>query len=239
MFDGKHLAPLFALDRWTIIVFVVGIVIWFLNQLFGKEDKAPKPPRRRIPQAGGRPAGPSPADEIDRFLREIAGRRKEGREQAPEMEVLRPQTVQQRTVRPAPQPRRTVQPERSSGQPRSRPESKATPPVEKPRRPLSESHLESQVAEHVFEHLTSDVSQSVQEHLGSSPTREKSAALAVSPGIGSSRKSLFGGTGRAARSRGAAPESLTTLLSSGVGLRQAVVLTEIFGPPRSRRSLRG
>lgn len=239
MFDGKHLAPLFALEWVTIFIFGAGFVIWVLNQLFGKEDKAPNPPRRRVPQAGGRPAGTSPADEIDRFLREIAGRRKGGREQEPEMEVLRPQTVQQRTVRPAPQRRRTVLSERSSGQPRSRPESKATPPVEKPRRPLSESHLESDIAEHVLEHLTSDVSLSVQEPLDSSPTREKSAAPAVSPGIGSSRKSLFEGIERAARSRGAAPESLTTLLRSGVGLRQAVVLTEIFGPPRSRRSLRG
>ena len=237
MFDGKHLAPLFALDWVTTVIFGVGIVIWILNQLFGKEDKAPNPPRRRVPQAGGRPAGASPVDEIDRFLREIASRRKEGREQAPEMEVLRPQTVEKRTVRPVPQRRRAVQPERSSGQPRSRPESKATPPVAKPRRPLSESHIETHVDDHVREHLTSDVSQHVREYLGVSPISEKSAAPAVSSESGP--RSLFEETGPAARSRGAAPESLATLLSSGVGLRQAVVLTEIFGPPRSRRPLRG
>jgi hypothetical protein len=232
MITQADLAPLFALDEWTsIVVLLVGGVIWLLNQLFGREKEVPKPPQRRVAQAGGRPAGQSPVDEIDRFLREIASRRQGAEQNAPEMEVLRPPTAR----RPAAQPRRAARPPQRQAQP-LRPLAQAAPPpvAETARRPLVEAHLESQVAEHVREHLTADVAQHVRQHLGTAPGREAEAMPSVATGLGS----LPEPAGVVSSARRSDASGLAALLRTGVGLRQAVVLTEIFGPPLSRRSRR-
>jgi hypothetical protein len=239
MLELSHITPLFALDDWlNVVFFVVVAVIWILGQLFGREHEAPPAPKRRIPQAGGRRPGTSPADEIDRFLREVASRRQQTQQPPPEVEVLRPQPARRpggaATVQaqpPRPQERRWEQPRHPADTARPR-----TPPP-KPATPVAVSTVDSSSEVRAPEPLGRGPGElphmPVASIDASATTMAAPDAQPLAAGLGDLSQA-----GLASRRAAGGPEQLANLLSSGVGLRQAIVLTEVFGPPRARRPIR-
>lgn len=236
MFDPNYVAPVFAFDGWNVVFFVVVAVIWILGHLFGQEKEAPRPQRRRAPQAGAGRPGRSPADEIDRFLREVANRRKQGHAGVPEVEVLRPQPARRQSGT-APSPGRRVPVSNRGREP-----SPAGTPVGSPRtspsRPAADqSAIEplAQVREH--EPLGSDIAEHVRTHLGALGARRETIASPSTHQVAAGLTDVSEVAAATARVQAGTPGSLANLLASGVGLRQAIVLTEVFGPPRARRPL--
>jgi hypothetical protein len=228
-----------------VIIAIVAIGIWALNQFLGARNK-PAPPVRRNPppQQPGRPAGGQKGllDEVEQFLKD-ARKQMEQQQQRPR-EQPRPQPP------PRPQPRIQPPPIPQQGRKQkqqARNKQKQRPPA----RPLSESRPLDDV-----ERGTS-VEQHVREHLGTerfdtSRFDERAGKLShlqqtIEQDIGAHVRSVFDhqlGTIAGGSTLGAAPveapagptpaQQLVAMLRDPQGMRNAILLQEILRPPVDR-----
>jgi outer membrane biosynthesis protein TonB len=182
-FGGTALGgcALLAAGGWEqVIVAMVAIGIWALNQFLGARNK-PAPPPRRGPAPGpgqpGQPAAGQPAgqkgllDEVEQFLKD-ARKQMEQQQQRPQQQPqpqqaqARPQQAQTRPQQVQAQPRQSPRPQQQSRkQKQQSPRPQPRPP--EPSRPLVESRplgdrsattddRATTVDDHVREHMGTD-----------------------------------------------------------------------------------
>jgi hypothetical protein len=234
-------AGLLAAGWEQVVIAMVAIGIWAVNQFLGARNK-PAPPvaRRNLPPAApGQPAGGQKGllDEVEQFL-------KDARKQM-EQQQQRPQPQQ-----PRPQPR--IQPPPILQQPGAQTRKPKPPPKPKqksrqPGRPLSETRPLDDVRE------GNSVEQHVREHLGTdrfdtSAFDERAGKLShltqtIDQDIGAHVRSVFDhqvgtiSTTAAPVEAPAAPtpaQHLVAMLRDPQGVRNAIVLQEILKPPVER-----
>jgi hypothetical protein len=222
--------PLFAADIDELlggIIPIVFFVIWIVSQILNRKSNefgAPRQPPARRPMAGADDALAGPPaeaqDEIERFLREVASRRQG---QAPmQPEVVRPAAPV--VGQPRPRPQRRPKPKR------------VVTPVE-PRRAMPEQPDAplAPVGSGVPEHVRDYISKPFPTHITSAEgitTLQPTVAGHVAHHMGTPGATATTGTAGVVPT---APLDLASLLASGHGLQQAIVLTEILGPPRAHR----
>jgi hypothetical protein len=220
--------PILAADVGTFIAaafIVISFIGWIINQI--NAHNHPAPPRR-----GPRPARPRNErvqEEIDQFIQEATGRKKQPQVlSADEIEIVEPPRSQRRPParRPAPAPAKERKPparprpgEDAAGRRLAGPEQLTTGLREHVR-----TYMEDRVATQVQRDLTNEVAQGVTEHLG--------AFAAQAPGGGIRAQS--------APARTTAPIPAVPLpdLRDPAALRKAIVLNEVLLPPVSLRKQR-
>lgn len=214
----------------VVAVVVVSVVVGAIAQFLNKLNEAAAPPPR---PNGPRPANPAAGKDMDRFLAEIDRlRRKAAAEAGGEQPPPKPAAPRAEPVgRAAPvapardaerdreQRRRDRDRERDRG--RSKPAPKPAPaPAPSPSRRIEQPPPPAP--------------------LPSRPEDLPVAAVATAPPGTTGAPAPTRVTKLAGRPRAAAKsdfaKNLTALLASGQGAAAAVVLGEIFGPPKSRRS---
>ena len=221
-----------AVDWFKIVIWVVVIGAWAINQLMAMKNKAeaakPKLPQPPRPQ-GNPAAGPRGLlDEVERFLKDA----RKNVEQA-----------QQRSTKPPaasggrPKPAKTSQAQRSNKE-RQKPKP-PQPPRRKvePERVVDDVERGGSVAQHVKQHL--DTSRFDQRAEQLSKLRQT-----IDQDIGAHVKSVFdhqvgtlaSSSTPAAEVESAPPpaQTLAALLRDPQGVRNAVILQEILRPPVDR-----
>jgi cell division protein FtsN len=216
--------PILAADASTYItlIFVIlGFLGWIMNLTSNKN--APPPARPRQPDAGGRPPNRDERiqSEIDIFLQEVGGRKPK-----------RPEPARERAVeQPAPPARRPVARRPVAEAPRTADPPRLEPPA-RPAHRVGSGELGTGVREHLARQIELDraelatkqplstVAERIsQHHLGSLGQKEAAPAATV-PEVA------------AATLQAALP--LHRLLRDPNGLRNAVLISEILGPPRGK-----
>jgi hypothetical protein len=195
---------------WLVIV--VFVLIWILNSFLRSGEEQKNANRRR--NAGGRPdSGSRRKTEIEEFLEEVNRRRRQKTDQAtPAAEEAAPSMrtpLATRTTRPATP---------------VRPEQRRQKPAVRPSRTVSQREIEQPViAEAVVvmeEPPLSTVGQTKLGQLRSVPERPAAAVQL---------------TTMAPEIKAAPLAELTALLKSTEGMRAAMILQEVLGPPRCKR----
>ena len=213
------------ISTWITLIFVIlGFLGWIMN-LAGSKNP---PPPARSGRAPGAPPRPQPRNrderiqsEIDIFLQEVGAKKRPSE----------PKPVE------ADEPTRTRAPLRREPFARTTAEAEAPvapvlPAAEPERQRLAPSQLGSAVREHVSQHLQgARLEQHVKQQL------ETVVERAVEHHIGArdrtDRQSAFG---KDDSERAPTPEhSMIQTLRSPAGMRQAMILSEILGPPPSLR----
>ena len=216
----------------TLIFVILGFLGWIMNLTSNKNAPPPAAPARPRQPVQGRPQNRDERiqSEIDIFLQEVGGRKPRPRtEQASPAAIEIEEPPPRRPVRRPPERpvRRMAEPIRPSG----------PPPTEVPPRPEQGARsndlgttIREQVARHIettrVDHATKQqlsnvVERAVEHHLGTLVQKE-AAQLAAAVEV-------------AART----PEGVhpvVGLLRDPKGVRNAVLISEILGPPRGRRS---
>jgi hypothetical protein len=220
--------PLLAFDENTIVGMVVAVIwvlVWLVKLVTGQNARdTPAAPR---PRPAARPRDEKLQDEIDVFLEEVGGKRKN--------QGTRP------AARP-PAPAKAAAGKKPAQRP---PANKAAPPLARRVRPGQEistrhiedpakkvgdrvqQHLQRHMAERVTRetatHLPHQVDRSVVEHLGATTAAGPSAAAAAQPA---------GPADATAVPRGA---KLAELFRNPATVRQAMVVSLILSPPPGRK----
>lgn len=215
----------------TLIFVILGFLGWIMNLTSNKNAPPPAAPARpRQPM----PARPHNRDEriqseIDIFLQEVGGRKPKARTEEPSTRGIE---IEEPPPRPA---RRPV--ERPVRRPAAEPVRPSAPsPAEAPPRPEHRvgssdlgSTIREQVARHIDktrvdqttkQHLSNVVERAVEHHLGTLGQQE-AAQLAAAVEVATK-----------------APEGVHPvigLLRDPKGVRNAVLISEVLGPPRGRR----
>ncbi|MBL9122622.1 MAG: hypothetical protein JNG90_03250 [Planctomycetaceae bacterium] len=232
-------APLLAAGNdWVVAVLTIALpaVIWVLNFAFGRLNQpAPRPPQpgRLPPQA---PDKVSPEDEVQEFLRRVRQRR----EDVDALEVLRPREALQPPARPVERPAaRPRQPRgtKASNRPPVRTPLPATKP--EPRKPLG-SRIGEQVARDID---TSDVTERAGQLTKLDQADEQMEAriqstfnrkLGQLDATASATDSQGGKSADAATEETSLAAQLLAQLANPAGVRQAVLMREIFDRPTHR-----
>jgi hypothetical protein len=187
------------------IIPLIALAVWIITHLLKAGSEQQQKQRRQQQQGGAAPAR-RPAGDIDRFLEEIQRRRKKPpAESAPPPPVVR--ETPSRPVKPPPMPRRVERP----------PVSRSRPP-EIPRQPrqVVQPPVELVVLEEVKE-------------------------VAQAPGIAeanvapSERAAYKAPTVSPVKTPTEAARTLAEILRTRDGLKTAVLLQEVMGPPRCKR----
>ena len=205
------------MSNFIVVAFIViSFIGWVINQVNAQN----KPPARRgRPQRGNRRV----QEEIDDFLREATGNRKPGGRvlSADEIEIVDESQARR------PPPRRPAP---------TRPSTRQKPGSNVSNRHLSgHEELGSSVRDHVRTHMDERVSAGAEEHLAHDVDQHVSQHLgAFSAGMPTS-------SGRTAQSetrrrRNPRTTALLAALRTPVGVRNAVLMQEILGRPRSLRN---
>lgn len=238
--------PLLAAGNdWVValVTIVLPVIIWGLNQAFGQlNQKRPGQPRAGQ-QPPTTPAGQSPEDEVQEFLRRVRQRR----EEVESMEILgRPKP---QPANPPKAPAKSKQRERSGKSREQRPvirtplqpstPSSSTKSDAGSRRPLG-SRLSEQVAKDID---TSDVTERARQlskldqadeqmeaRIQSHFNRKLGSLESTASAEPESAKSDQAAEGAAA----SLAEQLLTQIRNPEGLRQAVLMREIFDRPTHR-----
>jgi hypothetical protein len=201
-----------AVNPFGWLVIVVFVLIWILNSFLRSGEEQKNANRRR--NAGGRPdGGGRRKTEIEEFLEEVNRRRRQKTDQtSPTAEEAAPSM---RT----PLATRTTRPTTSV-----RPEPRRQKPAARPTRTVSQREIEQPVlAEAVVvmeEPPLSTVGQAKLGQLTSVPERPAAAVQL---------------TTMAPEIKAAPLAELTALLTSTEGMRAAMILQEVLGPPRCKQ----
>ncbi len=207
------------------IVLVIGFLSWIIGLVSKKQNPAPpvRPGARRPP----RPGDPQVREEIEVFLRDAANR-----PAAPRAGQPRPVERFRESRRPAASRPKAPTPTRSRRAQRPQRPNLKQPPKPKPGEEIAHRHmaepdrLGSGVREHVAEHLAEhipehhlgeEVDASVEAHLGTFSGAERTGQLQPAQ-------------------RPSTAEAVHRLLRNPVGLREAIVVSEILQPPKCKRA---
>jgi len=209
-----------------VAVIVMMFVGWIMNLINNNKNRPAQAARR---QAGRRPreGGERLQSEIDNFLQEVGGGRRQAEVEAEEFDDLEIELVpEEEQVR---RPRRRRQ--------QSQPAKRKSRPAEQVKTPLSERHLETTAA-------STDLGGGLREHQQEF-LQDDHISEEVVGGLG--RRTGGGAAQRkTARRRDVNPEAVrgtAASMSSGIvdmlrnpaTVRQAIVISEILSPPKSRR----
>ena len=215
----------------TLLFIIFAFLSWLMNAIGGQKgkqrQKKPDWARQQAKQQQRveRPANRQLQSEIDLFLQEVKAKANAGRDQPIEVaDILEPVPRPPKTKK---RPDRPKQPQRSA----------------KPGTSLSKRHLQSDslgkgVGQHVSErikkdrvrseverHLSHNVDQSVSEHLGAfSALTDRTTGTAKASPTGTDRSAPL-----------VMPQDIVHVLRTPAGICQAIALTEILAPPKSRR----
>jgi hypothetical protein len=231
-----------------VVIAIVAIGIWALNQFLGARNKA-APPARRIPPpvarpgqpAGGQPGGGQQGllDEVEQFL-------KDARKQMEQQQ--RPQPQQQRPpprIQPPPVPQQARKQKQQQAKARPKPPRQPARPPLSETRPLDDIERGSSVEQHVREHIGTD-------RFDTSAFDERAGKLShlqqtIEQDIGAHVRSVFDhqvGTMTTGSASSAAPpeaptgpspaQQLFAMLREPQGLRNAILLQEVLRPPVDR-----
>lgn len=228
--------PVLALDigNFVTIAVIVVMILSGLSRLISErnqEQARADVARRRQP---GKPQDPRLNDEIDQFLREVAGRRKA--EDAP-IEIVPQQ-------RRRPQRRQRQPPRRPPA--RQRPAEKVQPVPEQPKRktPLGSSvttrkgpgsnKLGTEVVEHVSEYMDDRIERQVADHLQHSVDR----GVALHLGRFGSGSFVPAAGMRQASAQSPRTNQLVSMLRDPSSVRQAILLNEILARPKAMQPRR-
>ena len=198
-------------DVWAVIP-VIMLVLYGIAQVFNREEKAKRP--RAQGQPARRAANVDPRDEVERFLREVASRRRG--EEAQDVEMVRP--ARPRAERPREARPRSRQVARQSANP-----ARPTPP--KPEPPIDVEVVPNELGAGVREHVRS--------HLGTSEHFGEGVERAVHEHF----DHQLGTMARTDVRKDIRQADIFTrdLLGSPDKLRQAIILSEILNDPVSLR----
>lgn len=208
--------PILAFDlgdlRGVIPLVIFGI--WIVNHIFGNKSEKPEPPRRsRPPRAPGQPRPEQ--REIDDFLAEVLGKKSGASPSAPAAEPV--------VLRPVNEQRSRVQPFKPANAPIARPLA-ARPAAKAPSRaaakpkPARSTIRPESLGSHMVTALNRYMDSAVEHATPTAPT--------IAATVQVRRQSLD-------------VAIITQMLHSPSSMRQAIMLTEILGPPVSRRRRRG
>lgn len=221
--------PLLAADPGTyitLIFVIIGFLGWIMNLTSNKNAPPPAAPARpRPPQPRAQARDERIQSEIDIFLQEVGGRKPARRAEPRERIVEEPPEPPARRLveRPAPQP--TPEPVRTTTLRREA--------VAKAEHRVGSGDLGTTVREHVARYMeTARIDQSVKQHLSTVIDR------AVQQHLGSLGQEQAAQLAAAVDVAAKAPEGthpIVGLLRDPKGLRNAVLISEVLGPPRGRR----
>jgi len=211
-----------------VIVAVVSVISWIIRKMKGDNGPVQQP----VPRPG-RPRAQRVDDEIEAFLKQQGG----GKRQERQAEPARPQQQRQQPQRPRP-PGKSGQPAVSKTPP---PRAPQPPPVASPNvadRPNVISgdiggglrdHLKDYMTERIAQEARQDVGEgvraSVQQHLGQAGTpwrTPEAPAPAKQPGPPS-------------QARVSTCCNIRRDLINAENIRRAILVQEVLNPPRSRR----
>jgi len=207
-----------------VVVIVMMFVGWILKLINANKNR-PAPAARRQGRRLAREGDGRLQSEIDTFLQEVGGRRRQ----------VEPEEFDDLTIELVPEEDQVRRPRRR--RPQSQPPKRRSQPVEQVSTPISERHLETTaqstdlgagLREHQQEFMQDDhISQEVVEDLGRRT------------GGGASERQ----TARQPDVEQTTARGMATSMSRGVArmlrdpatVRQAIVISEILSPPKSRR----
>jgi hypothetical protein len=241
------ITPILALELQGItfiIIIAIAIISWLTN--LASQKNPPKPqPQARPPR---KPAGDKLSQEIDVFLQEVSGRRKQSNPEPIEIEVVPDDEIRrrrsgQRAARSTQRPQRPVQPQRP------KPLQQQTPPTLRPttatplartrpgqemaeRHSIDPSQLGSNLQSHlatymgadrlereVNQHLKHEVDQGVSQHLGQFRATTTADAPIAASSTPTPQKAA----------------DIVRLLRDPSGVRQAILINEVLGKPLAMR----
>jgi hypothetical protein len=222
-----------------VIIALVALGIWAINQFLGQRNKPVPPARNNPPQPRpGQPAGGGQKgllDEVEQFLKDA--RKQMERQQQPQ------QQTQPKRIQPPPMPQQPRKQKTQAAKAKQKPRPQQARPLAESR-PLDDVDRGSSVAEHVREHIGTD-------RFDTSGFDERAGKLShlqqtIDQDIGAHVRSVFDhqvGTmttgsalsGPTVESSGPTPaELLVAMLRDPQGMRNAVVLQEVLRPPVER-----
>lgn len=220
-----HPFAILAIDVGTVMFFIfaaISFISWVANQANANK---PVPPARK-PNAPGQPQrNPQVQREIDRFLREAAGKQRGQMVDADEIEVVRTESPRRpppkRKVVEKPKPAAAARKPGSVGQPLAQ---SARPGEEFAARHLASKPQSAVASEHLPQSKaaaqpSNEVAKSVSAHLGVFAAAGLSSASPKGP------------------SRRRATTSLLKQLRTPQGMRSAIVMQEIMKRPRALRPI--
>jgi hypothetical protein len=216
----------------TLIFVILGFLGWIMNLTSNKNAPPPAAPARPRQPVQGRPQNRDERiqSEIDIFLQEVGGRKPRPRTvEAPpgaiEIEEPPPRPVRRPAERPVRRP--VAEPVRTTA---------PAAPVVAPPRPehrIGSSDLGTTIREQVARHIdTTRVDPSTKQHLSSVVER------AVEHHLGTLGQKEAAQLAAAVEVAAKAPEGLhpvVGLLRDPKGVRNAILISEVLGPPRGRR----
>lgn len=212
----------------TLIFVILGFLGWIMNLTSNKNappPAAPARPRQPLPRPQNRDERIQ--SEIDIFLQEVGGRKPKPRVQ----EITEP------LVEEPPRPTRRL----ADRAPKTPSESARTPPSprpeparqeKRPERRVGSGDLGSTVREHVAQYIeTARIDQSVKQHLSHVVDRAVETHLGS---LGQQEAAQLAAAVDVAAKAPAGMHPVVGLLRDPNGLRNAVLVSEILGPPRGR-----
>jgi hypothetical protein len=208
-----------------VAVIVMMFVGWIMN-LVNNNKNRPAPAARRRGRRPAQAGGDQLQSEIDSFLQEVGGGRRQV--EAEEFDDL--------TIELVPEDEQVRRPRRRR-RPQSQPPKRRSQPVEQVQTPLSERHLESTVE-------TDDLGAGLREHLQVFKQHDHIADGVVkdlgrrSGGGASERKTARRPDVGPKTVRGTAAsmsDGIIKILRDPATVRQAILISEILSPPKSRR----
>lgn len=234
--------PVLAVDIGTLIgvIFVVIAILGWLINLIGAQNRPAPPVVRGGQRRPPRPRDDKLANEIELFLREVAGQKRQKpahkphdevpievvaeAERRPRPGVVRPRPPAAAPRRPAQRPARPEFVEPAAPKPQQKPRAVPLGPQQREARKtghgasLTEHLDEYMAADHldksVQDHLPHAVQQGVQQHLGMFST-----AMPVNTGPAASQMA----------------REITAMIRDPSGIRRAILINEILMPPKWRR----
>lgn len=197
----------------ALVIFLITVVSWVVNQLTNKKRKVPPVVNRPRPPA--RPRDQKLQDEISIFMQETTGRKPAA-------------------ARPARQAAAASEPRRPAAPPKPARRAKPGAQLATRQAPVTGS-LGSGVKQHLNEYMSDKVTQQVQQRLAPRVEDRLAEDLGTPVTTGASRSEPAAAAAAAVPMR---PEGVIEALRSPVGLRQAMVLNLILARPGTRPGAR-
>ena len=228
--------PILADGGWVSVVFLVVMFLGWIMNLLSKQKKLPLPVRGRRRQPLRRAGDDQLQSEIDNFLQEVGGGRPRERVEEVAIEIVADEDRSPRRKR-RPQQRPQSLP---SEQP---PTPMKSTPVESKSGRLSERHMKSSIGsqrlgsglrEHVADHMADDhIDDLVEQDLDHSVGSDW-ATHGERLGTGAGDVEFAQPAGETTLAQVTSQE-IVNLLRNPATIRQAIIISEILSPPKSRR----
>lgn len=222
------------LGSWMFVAVIVMMFIGWIMNLVNKQNRPAQAARGRRRQPPRRGEGRLQS-EIDSFLEEVGGRRPQRETEEVPIEI-----VEEEERRPPRRPPRRRPKSRPPARP-PRPSQEAAASTASPTERLSERHLKSTIGStKLGEGLRSHLQQYMaDDHVDAQVAKDLSHRVGSEWAAHPEREARGGGNiefaSPHAREAALAANQIASLLRNPAGVRQAILVSEILSPPKSRR----